>query len=208
MLGAEAPDPTGFEPSFNIAPTQLAPVLTAGAERPVLRTMRWGLIPFWSKDGGGKLSTINARAEALAQRPAYRAPFRSRRCLVPADGFYEWQRLDGRKQPYFIRLRSQEPMVFAGLWDRWRSPHGEEILSFAIVTTRANAALAPIHARMPAILAAHLHGEWLDRSNRDEASLLDVLEPFPDDLIEAYPVSSFVNRPENNDARCVEPLSP
>lgn len=202
---ANAPE---FAPSFNIAPTQGAPVCRVGGEgHRVLRIMRWGLIPSWTKGDSAKFSMINARAETLTQKPAYRTPFRFRRCLVPADGFYEWQRVDGRKQPFLIRRRDELPFMFAGLWERWRKSEDEVIDSYSIITTDANQTLRPIHERMPVILDPADFDRWLDREENDTAKLQPLLRPCRDDDMLAHPVSTFVNKPANNDERCWQPLT-
>ncbi|HET6518666.1 MAG TPA: SOS response-associated peptidase [Geminicoccaceae bacterium] len=201
---AERPN---LAPSYNIAPTQAAPVIRrwAAAGGRELAILRWGLVPAWSEGPDGRFSMINARAETVATKPAYRAAFRQRRCLVPADGFYEWQKRDGRKQPYFIRLRSGEPMAFAGLWERWTSHTGQDAIeSFTIVVTDANELVRPIHDRMPVILAPEDYDRWLDPGVPDGRALL---RPCPPAWLEAYPVGTRVNSPGTNDARLLEPLA-
>jgi putative SOS response-associated peptidase YedK len=168
---------------------------------------RWGLVPFWAKDRAIGNRLINARAESLAEKPAYRDSFKKRRCLVVADGFYEWQKVDGRKQPWLLRLRDGGPFGFAGLWSVWREKaSGDELESCTIVTTSPNELAAPIHDRMPVILPRERHAEWLDPA-AEPSSLAALLEPFPALKMEAYPVSTWVNAPQHDDRRCVEPLS-
>ncbi len=200
---AERPN---LAPSYNIAPTQAAPVVRrrpdAGGRE--LALLRWGLVPAWSEGPDQRFSMINARAETVATKPAYRAAFRQRRCLVPADGFFEWRKLDGRKQPYFIRLGSGEPMAFAGLWERWTSRDGREAIeSFTIIVTDANERLRPIHDRMPVIVAPEDHERWLDPGAADGRELL---KPCPPDWLEAYPVGTRVSSPRNDDPGLLEPV--
>ncbi|MBI2898289.1 MAG: SOS response-associated peptidase [Deltaproteobacteria bacterium] len=203
--------PAALEPRYNIAPTQPVPAIVApraagqpGDGTPVIELLRWGLIPFWAKDQkiGNKL--INARADSLASKPAFRDAARKRRCLVLADGFYEWKKEKGRKQPMYVRLKSRDPWAFAGLWDEWRAPSGEKIRSCTIVTTEPNALLTPIHDRMPAILRPEDEPRWLDLSV-EAADLPALLAPYPAELMEAYPVSSYVNSPANEGPQCIAP---
>lgn len=190
-----------LSPSYNVAPTQNVAAVMSGRR---LETLRWGLIPSWAKDEGIGARLINARAETVNEKPAFRSAFRRRRCLIPADGFYEWRRVNGGKQPYYITLRGGEPFVFAGIWESWSSPE-EDVLSCAIITTRANSLVAEIHDRMPVIIPAAAYDDWLD-PEIDAHEALALLEPYPADAMDAYPVSTHVNRPANNDERCVQPL--
>jgi putative SOS response-associated peptidase YedK len=193
-------------PSYNVAPTQeVAAVLADGGERR-LEMLRWGLIPPWADDPGIGSRMINARSETVPEKPSFRRAFKERRCLVLADGFYEWKRTDNNgKQPYYIRMKGGGPFAFAGLWGDW---HGgrEEIRSCTILTTEANDLVSEIHHRMPVVLAPEDQGLWLDPDVRETDPLLPLLVPYPDDLMEAYPVSRFVNKPTNDDPRCIEPL--
>jgi putative SOS response-associated peptidase YedK len=193
-------------PSYNIAPTQeVAAVLTDDGERR-LEMLRWGLIPSWADDPGIGSRMINARSETVPEKPSFRRAFRERRCLILADGFYEWKRTNDGKQPYYIRMEGGRPFAFAGLWESWRGGR-EEIRSCTILTTEANDRVSNIHHRMPVILAPEDHELWLDPDVREADPLLPLLAPYPDDVMEAYPVSRFVNRPTNDDPRCVEPLA-
>jgi len=191
-------------PRYNIAPTQQAPVVRAAPEARELALLRWGLVPSWSQGPDSKFSMINARAETVESKPAYRAAFRQRRCLVPADGFYEWRAEAGRKQPYFIRVK-ECPFAFAGLWEHWEKPQTPAIDSFTIIVTEANALLKPIHDRMPVILHREDFDSWLDPETPlgDAKALLRPLEP---EAMEAYPVSTRVNSPRNDDPECIAPL--
>lgn len=197
-----------WTPRYNIAPTQQ--VLTVRQDRKEPRRkhslMRWGLIPFWSKDAVISARTINAVSETAAEKPAFREPMQGRRCLVPADGFYEWKKLNVKsKQPYNIGLADDQLFAFAGLWDRWRSPSGEKIESCTILTTDANELLRDIHDRMPVILRREDYDLWLDPGVTDPRRVQDLLRPFDARLMKVYPVSTFVNSPDNDSPECVKP---
>lgn len=195
-------------PRYNIAPTQNVPVIRAsggdGKSGRALAMMRWGLVPSWSREIGRTAPMINARAETLAEKASFRAAFESRRCLVPADGFYEWRMEDGKKQPFRIGLRGGAPMAFAGLWERWVSPQGEKTDSVAIVTTEANAKLRPIHARMPVILHALDYDQWLGAAVGSSVQAL--LLPYPPENMAFYRVGPRVNSVRNDDSGCIAPL--
>jgi putative SOS response-associated peptidase YedK len=193
-------------PNYNVAPTQgVAAVLAEGGERR-LEVLRWGLIPSWADDPQIGSRMINARAETAPEKPSFRRAFRERRCLIPADGFYEWKRTNGSKQPYYIDMKEGRPFAFAGLWESWKDDGGPEIRSCAILTTKPNALAGEIHDRMPVILPAGSYDVWLEpEADRDE--LYGLLAPYPEDEMEAYPVSRFVNSPSNNDPRCIEPAA-
>ncbi len=182
-----------FEPRYNIAPSQS--VLTIGDFGAGLegRLLTWGLIPSWSSDGKG---FINARAETLEERPSFSESFRLRRCLIPADGFFEWKRTGREKRPFYFQVDDEMPFAFAGIWDTW-SNRGDVVTSCAIITTAANELVGELHDRMPAILLDEFHDEWLDpTTNRDE--LLRILTPFPSERMRTHPVSSTVNDPAND----------
>jgi putative SOS response-associated peptidase YedK len=199
-------------PRYNIAPTQDAAVIRERREpkgERTLQLLRWGLSPSWAEDMKGGAKLINARAEGIAERPSFREAFRRRRCLVPADGFYEW-RTEGRlKQPYLIQRRDRAPIAFAGLWERWvpktQPPEPAYIDSFTIVTTAANALLKPLHERMPVILAPENCLRWLDRAS-SEAELKALLRPAPEDLLAYVLVSTRVNAAAPDDAGLIEPV--
>jgi putative SOS response-associated peptidase YedK len=197
----EVPELPNLAPRYNIAPSQDAPVVRLGQDgRRSLVLMRWGLIPSWAKEAKIGYRMINARAETVAEKPAFRAAFGRRRCLVAADGFYEW-RTEGRaKQPYRITLEDGGPFAFAGLWERWRSPEGEIIESFTIVVTEANQHLRPIHDRMPVILDPADHDAWLDVAAELPDRALALLKPFPGERLSIYPVSARVNSPKHEGA--------
>ena len=193
-------------PNYNVAPTQqVAAVLDEGGQRR-LEVLRWGLIPPWADDPGIGSRMINARSETAPGKPSFRRAFRERRCLIPADGFYEWQRTNGAKQPYYIHMEDGRPFAFAGLWESWSKGGEGEVRTCTILTTGANALVGEVHDRMPVILAHDAYDVWLDpASERDE--LTGLLAPYPEDKMEAYPVSRFVNSPSNNDPRCIEPAA-
>ena len=210
-----------FAPRYNIAPTQLAPVIFHDHGGPAMKLMRWGLIPSWAKDESVGNALINARAETLESRAAFREAFKSRRCLIPADSFYEWKEMHGERQPFRVMLKSGEPFCFAGLWDRWvkppaagkfdtdldEAPASETIESFTIITRAANAAIAPLHDRMPVIMAPNHYGWWLkDDDGRSESHKMALGHPLEEPL-KIYPVSELVNSPRTDDARCIEPVA-
>lgn len=195
--------PEGLSPRYNIAPSQSVAVI-ANNDPGRIAFFRWGLVPSWAQDPTIGSRMINARAETLAQKPAFRAAYRSRRCLVLADGFYEWRKEGGRKQPFYVRLRSGKPFAFAGLWESWRSPQEETLLSCAIVTTNANELVAPIHDRMPVILDPAAYDLWLDPAPRSPFDLQKWLRPYPAQEMIAYPVSPRVNNPDNEGPELVE----
>jgi putative SOS response-associated peptidase YedK len=205
----EAETIPGMEPRYNVAPTQNIPIVREEGEKRRFALARWGLIPHWAKDIKIGYSMINARAETVASKPAFRNAFRYRRCLIPADGFYEWQAIAGSKvkQPWFIALRDREPMAFAGLWVQWQSPEGEELESCSIIVTDANEIMRPIHDRMPVILALDDWGAWLKSEAKDAQVLQNLLKPYPAEHMDAWPVSTTVNSPRNDSVECMEVLN-
>lgn len=182
-------------PRYNIAPSQSLPVVVRNSPNRLV-AMQWGLVPSWSKEPRTSFSTINARAETIATSAVYRGPFKSRRCLVPANGFYEWRKLGQGKQPYCIQLHGGELFAFAGLYDIWRDQAGHELYSYTIITTTPNDLVAPIHNRMPAILRREDEDAWLD-PKADQEQLMALLSAYPADEMEAYPVSKALNSPSN-----------
>jgi putative SOS response-associated peptidase YedK len=199
----------GFDPParYNIAPSQMAPVIRRVAGLQQAAMLRWGLLPEWSKTPHSRYQMINARAETVADKPAYRAAFRQRRCLVPATGFFEWRRQGGQKQPYNIQWQGGELMAFAGLWEQWRSEDAtQRIESFTIIVTDANDAIRPLHDRMPVILDPGDFPRWLDPGPVDPAELQVLLKPAPSASITSYPVSRMVGNPANDDPECVAPI--
>lgn len=190
---------SNLQPRYNAAPSQDLPVIRSGRSGRELAVMHWGLVPSWSKGPDSRYSMINARAETVASKPAYRGPFRHKRCLVPADGFYEWKKSADGKQPYFITLSAGGPFAFAGLWDHWTGPEGEEITSFTIIVTVANDCVRPIHDRMPVILGPEDYESWLgERGAPSRTKLAIMLRPYPAELMRAFPVSRDVNSPTND----------
>ena len=197
-----------LSPRYNIAPSQSVAALVQSPDTGIreLRQLRWGLIPAWAKDPKIGYKLINARAETVADKPSFRAAFRLRRCLILADGFYEWQQLDGsrHKQPYFIGLQDERLFAFAGLYEQWHSPDGEVVDTCTIITTTANELVEPIHARMPVILAPQDYPQWLD-PNGAAPDLQALLDPYPAAAMKAYPVSNVVNSPKNDLPSCKQP---
>ncbi len=188
-----------FEPHYNIAPTQNVLAIGDFGEGPEARSITWGLIPSWSTDGKG---FINARAETLEQRPSFSEAFRLRRCLIPADGFFEWKRSGRVKRPFYIRARDESLLMFAGIWDAWHN-RGQLFVTCAIITTPANELVGELHNRMPAILAPELHTAWLNPAT-NRVDLLKMLMPFPASQMKTYPVSSKVNAVENDNVDLLE----
>jgi putative SOS response-associated peptidase YedK len=202
------PEQPNFPARYNVAPTQPIPVVRLAEGKRQFALMRWGLIPAWVKDPKTFSLLINARSDSVIAKPAFRNAMRRRRCLIPADGFYEWKEIGGCKQPYFVRLKKSGPFAFAGLWETWTGPNGEEMDTVAIVTTNANRTLAALHDRMPVILPPEAYELWLDTAKVDGQIAAALLVPARDDLLEAYEVSPAVNRAANDDARLIEPLPP
>jgi len=198
-----------FPPRYNIAPTQPIAAIRLGRGARRFALVRWGLVPAWVEDPRTFSLLINARAEGLATRPAFKAAFQYRRCLVPATGFYEWRRGAGRqRQPYLVRRRDRQPMALAGLWETWLGRDGSEIDSACIVTTDANQVVSSIHDRMPVILDPDGWERWLDSTAHPAGSVQELLRPAPDDLLEAVPVDPRGNKAENDDPALLEPLIP
>jgi putative SOS response-associated peptidase YedK len=194
-----------FKPHYNIAPSQQILAVISTEERRV-GLLRWGLIPSWAKDQSMGDRMINARAETVAEKPSFRRALQKRRCLILADGFYEWRKEGKTKTPMYIRLKSHAPFGFAGLWETWKSPEGEAIHSCTIITTTPNGLMESIHNRMPVILSRDAESQWLDRTIEGPDRLLPLLAPYPADAMEAYAVSSAVNSPRNDAAVCIQPV--
>jgi putative SOS response-associated peptidase YedK len=197
-----------WNPRYNIAPSQPVVVIGQDTREPVrtLSTTRWGLVPSWAKDPSIGYKTINSRSETVATTASFREPFRSQRCLLPADGFYEWKREGKTKQPYCFEVNDGELFAFAGLWDRWKSPQGDVVESCTILTTTPNPLLADIHDRMPVILNPDHYDLWLDPAFRNTASVSQMLKPFDATIMRRYPVSTRVNQVQNDDADCAMPI--
>src|SRR5438552_7848541 len=200
----EEPD---FPSRYNVAPTQPVPIVRLAERGRQFALGRWELISPWVKDPRTFTLLVNARAESVNAKPAFRNAMRRRRCLVPADGFYEWKDDGGRKRPFCIRPKDRAPIAFAGLWETWIGPNGEEMETAAIVTTQANRELAALHSRMPAIIPERAFDLWLDCAAFDEVTATALLDPAPDGLLEAYEISSAVNRTANDGPALIEPVS-
>jgi putative SOS response-associated peptidase YedK len=201
-------DQPNFPPRYNVAPTQPVPVVIIGNRARQFRLMRWGFIPAWVKDPRGFALLINARAETVLDKPAFKNAIRRRRCLIPADGYYEWSQAEARKRPYFIHARDGQPFGFAGLAETWIGPNGEELDTVAILTTAASADLAVLHPRVPVTIARSDFDRWLDCAN-DEVDAAMALLTAPDEGEFAWhEVSTRVNRTANDDAQLILPISP
>jgi len=199
--------PSKFAPRFNIAPTQ--PVLAIpNDDKNEADFFVWGLIPMWAKDPAIGNRLINARGETLEAKPAFRGSLKYKRCLILADGFYEWKSVPGRKTktPFFIHMKDRKPFAFAGLWDSWNSPDGSLIKSCTIITTEPNDLMAIIHNRMPVILHPRDYAKWLDPSPQTPDQLKPLIKPFPAAAMDAYPVSPLVNKPSNDTPELVVPV--
>ena len=196
-------------PRYNIAPGQDVPAVIRNRETAAResRRFRWGLVPFWAKDPTIGNRLINARAETVAAKPAFRRPLRERRCLILADGFYEWEQRGRGKQPWYIRMRDSRPFAFAGLWDRWQPASDEPIETCAIVTTEPNEVIGRVHNRMPAILSPEAYGLWLDPTFQDVEGVQAVLRPFPAEEMVAFPVGTQVNSPVHDSPDLIVPLA-
>jgi putative SOS response-associated peptidase YedK len=197
-------DEPDWTPRFNVAPTQPIPIIRQHPKEPIreLSLIRWGLIPSWAKDSSVAAKMINARSETASSKPAFRDSLKSRRCLIPADGFYEWAKTGKAKQPYCFEVNDGELFAFAGLWDRWKSPDGTWIKTCSILTTTPNAVTSPIHDRMPVILDPDAYDLWLDPGMKDVAAASDLLKPYDARLMRCYPVSTRINHVANDDEEC------
>ena len=200
--------PTQFAPRFNIAPTQPVLAIPNNAKNKA-DFFLWGLIPSWSKDPSIGNKLINARGETIAEKPSFRGGFKYKRCIIPADGFYEWQARKGEKTktPYFIHMKDRKPFAFAGLWDEWHSPEGDSLRTCTIITTEPNDLMSALHNRMPVILEPKDYDLWLDPAPQTPDNLLHLIKPFATDKMSAYPVSTLVNKPTNDIPEGVVPAS-
>ncbi|MEC0371900.1 SOS response-associated peptidase [Paenibacillus chibensis] len=194
-------------PQYNIAPTQMVLSIIHDGKGLRLGELKWGLVPSWAKDESMGSRMINARSETLLDKPAYRLPFERKRCLIPADGFYEWQRTGSGKQPYRIKLKSSELFSMAGLYDIWVREDGSKVATCTVITTRPNALMEPIHDRMPVILRREDELRWVRRGAEDPKELQQLLIPYPAEDMEAYPVNSTVNSVRNDSPLCIEKSS-
>jgi putative SOS response-associated peptidase YedK len=197
-----------IKPRYNIAPSQQVAVVRRVPDdnERKLALLRWGLIPAWTKDPSKARRPINAKAETVDKLPSFRVAFRQRRCLIPADGFYEWKQEGGRKQPVYICMKDRAPFAFAGLWEQWEAQDGQVIESCTLLTTEPNELLKPIHNRMPVILVPKDYDLWLDPDMREVSRLKPLLHPYPPEQMVYYPVNLRVNNPRHDDPLCTEPL--
>jgi putative SOS response-associated peptidase YedK len=196
--------PLGLKPRYNIAPSQQVPIIRDTETRREMVMARWGLVLHWSKETKTQYSTINARIESVAEKPAYRTPFRRQRCLIPADGFYEWKIVNGNKIPHHIRLRNGDVFALAGLWDRWEG-EGEILESCSIIVMPASDVMKSLHERMPAIIAPAHYDLWLDARITEKNEIMRYLNSAPSSQLVAYPISPWVNTPKHDDERCIQP---
>jgi putative SOS response-associated peptidase YedK len=201
-------DEPDWTPRYNIAPTQPIPVIRQNPKEPVreLSVMRWGLIPSWAKDASGSAGMINARSETAGTKPAFRDALKSRRCLIPADGFYEWKRDGKTKQPFCFEVGDGGLFAFAGLWERWRDPSRQWVKSWSILTTTPNAVTSAVHDRMPVILHPDSYDLWLDPGMQNVAAISELLKPYDARLMRCYPVSTRINSVVNDDPECSAPV--
>ena len=206
ILSLENPENIGsVPPRYNVSPGTDVAIVRSRENKPrELALARWGLVPFWAKEPDFGTRTINARSETAARKPAFRAAFRYRRCLIPADGFYEWSGGGRKKQPWFIHLENRRPFAFAGLWESWTGADGSVLETCTILTTEANEKLAELHHRMPVILPEATYADWLNLSENRAKALQPLLKPYPAEAFSYYPVSERVNSPRNDDAACLE----
>ena len=199
--------PPFHRPQYNVAPSQMIMAIIHDGAKNRLGELKWGLIPSWAKDEKIGNKMLNARAETLMEKPAFRTPLEKKRCLIPADGFYEWKRSGTGKQPMRITLTSGELFAMAGLYETWLAPDGRKISSCTIITTTPNKLVEDIHDRMPVILRPEDEAVWLDREQRDPSRLLPLLQPYPAEKMTAYPVSPIVGNVKNDSPACLEPLA-
>ncbi|CAJ1001055.1 SOS response-associated peptidase [Brevibacillus aydinogluensis] len=199
--------PLDLKPRYNIAPGQTIPAILADGGRRRIGQLRWGLVPSWAQDEKIGYKMINARAETLQEKPAFRRLFERKRCMIPADGFYEWKQMDRGKQPVRITMRDGEPFAFAGLFDTWTAPDGQKLHTCTIITTRPNEVVADIHDRMPVILRQEDEDLWLDRESFDPELLRSLLAPYDAGQMRAYPVPTIVGSPKNDCPECIKEVS-
>jgi putative SOS response-associated peptidase YedK len=197
-----------WNPRYNIAPTQPIPIIRQNPKTPVreLSLLRWGLIPSWAKDSSGAAKMINARSETAGTKPAFRDALKLRRCLIPADGFYEWQKTGKEKQPYCFEIADGELFAFAGIWDHWRDPNSNSVGTCSILTTSPNAETSAVHDRMPVILNPDSYDIWLDPGMRDVTTASELLKPYDAQFMRCYPISTRINHVANDDEECSTPV--
>jgi len=197
-----------WSPRYNIAPTQPVPVIRQHPKEPIrqISNMGWGLVPHWAQDASGAARAINARSETAATKPAFRDPFKFRRCLIPADGFYEWKKAGTSKQPFCFEVHDGELFAFAGLWDGWKDSTGHWVKTCSILTTTPNAVTSAVHDRMPVILDPGSYDLWLDPGMQNVAAISELLKPYDARLMRCYPVSTRINHVSNDNADCAQPV--
>ena len=207
-FGIEPPD--NWQPRYNVAPTQDIPVIRQDSKQPkrIAATMRWGLIPIWSKDPKMGYKMINARSEGIIEKPAFSDALKKRRCLIPADGFYEWQKSGGKKKPFCFTMADEALFAFAGIWERWKDPEGKWIETCSIITTTPNKLTEDVHDRMPVILHPEDYDLWLDPGFHDTATLTGLLRPYEAEAMKRFEVSTRVNSVENDDPDLLNPERP
>ena len=194
-------------PNFNISPgSNVVCLQNMEVKKPVFSLLQWGLIPFWAKEDKTLPSFINARSETITEKPSFRAPFRYKRCLLPADGFFEWKKEDGEKTPYFISLKNKSPFFFAGIWDQWVSTQGTEIQTCAILTTKTRGPITEIHERMPIIFSDAKYKEWINPQINTPKKVQEILETRTENSFDISKVSKHVNNPRNNGVECITPI--
>ena len=203
-----APWDDEWSPRYNLAPTQPVPVIRQQPKEPIrqVSTMRWGLVPHWTKDASVAASTINARSETAATKPAFRDPLKLRRCLIPADGFYEWAKMAKSKQPFCFEVNDGQLFAFAGIWDGWKNSEGQWIRTCSILTTTPNAVTSAVRDRMPVILNPDRYDRWLDPGMQNVAAVSKLLKPYDARLMRCYPVGTRVNHVANDDEECSRPV--
>lgn len=207
IFGKEPPERLTFR--YNIAPTQMVLfVRKSGSGECSFSSARWGLVPHWAKDPSLGSRMINARCETVHEKPAFRQVIRTRRCIVPASGFFEWQATPSGKLPYYVTMADDSPLFFAGIWDSWKAPDGTNLETCSILTTEANSLMAPIHDRMPVIINRDNIRKWLDPGITNPEKLEDLYQPYPAELMQAWRVSPFVNSPRNDAPACIERIAP
>lgn len=206
-IGETSLDKSSYEADYNVAPSQQIVAIINDGEKNRLGLLRWGLIPSWAKDKKIGYKMINARAETAAEKPSFRHAFKKKRCLIPANAFYEWRKDPTGKMPMLIHLSSDELFAFAGLWESWTAPDGEQIHSCTILTTQPNALMADIHDRMPVILTKQAESIWLDPTVQDPQVLQELIKPYEAEELQAYPVSEAVNSPKNNGADLIREIN-
>ncbi|TQR38516.1 SOS response-associated peptidase [Brevibacillus brevis] len=199
--------PFDMQPRYNIAPGQLIPAIISDQGKRRIGQLKWGLVPSWAQDEKSGYKMINARSETLTEKPAFRRLFERKRCIIPADGFYEWQQRESGKQAMRIMMKTGEPFAFAGLFDTWTSPEGEKLHSCTIITTKPNDVVADIHDRMPVILNEQDEAIWLDREKFDADLLQSLLVPYDHEQMKAYPVPAMVGSPKNDMPECIQEIA-